>query len=279
MGDILKPASSPVSEGTPERRVFALDATGEAFATPIDPASLPDELRDLLASETAKLAVPCATCGHAADRHVGTVLPGGRVTMACKAGFGSAGSCPCAKFIATATPSTDAGAGATGMRGCGNHSCVIAKPNGVGTNGACTCPEWKLRARVTQLSGALTTPHLQHAEQAAEIASLKRAVEVRDQDAANVARGVSREFDARDRAYSEQAAKIVELEADKARLNELDALLHGDGEDVSLLGTSHAFVILSSDRHPGIIGETPGIRAALDALKSARSSPSGGEPV
>ncbi len=29
--------------------------------------------------------------------------------------------------------------------GCGSHSCVIAKPQGMGTNGLCTCEEPALR--------------------------------------------------------------------------------------------------------------------------------------
>ena len=35
--------------------------------------------------------------------------------------------------------------------GCGDHSCVIAKPEGMGTNDRCRCPEWKLQAYINWL--------------------------------------------------------------------------------------------------------------------------------
>lgn len=51
------------------------------------------------------------------------------------------------------------------------------------------------------------------------------------------------------------------------RLNGLAQLV--GREDVSLLGTAHGFVILSSESFPSIIGEEPGLRATLDALNTA----------
>ena len=32
------------------------------------------------------------------------------------------------------------------MEGCNDHGCLVAKPVGMGTNGRCRCPEWKLHA-------------------------------------------------------------------------------------------------------------------------------------
>ena len=37
------------------------------------------------------------------------------------------------------------------MNGCGNHNCVIKRPNH-GTNGPCSCPRWKLEARIKQMA-------------------------------------------------------------------------------------------------------------------------------
>lgn len=35
--------------------------------------------------------------------------------------------------------------------GCGDHSCVVARPNGMGTNGGCRCDEHALRRAVITL--------------------------------------------------------------------------------------------------------------------------------
>jgi hypothetical protein len=50
----------------------------------------------------------------------------------------------------------------TSSKGCGDHGCFVEKPTGMGTNGSCRCPAWKLqreifrlRAQVTFLKGAL----------------------------------------------------------------------------------------------------------------------------
>lgn len=37
------------------------------------------------------------------------------------------------------------------MNGCGDHSCVIAPPKGMGTNGGCRCDERALRLGARQL--------------------------------------------------------------------------------------------------------------------------------
>lgn len=37
------------------------------------------------------------------------------------------------------------------LEGCGDHSCVVAKPKGMGTNGGCRCDERRLRHAVQVL--------------------------------------------------------------------------------------------------------------------------------
>lgn len=37
------------------------------------------------------------------------------------------------------------------MQGCGSHNCVIQKPEGVGHNDRCRCPEWKLHREIMKL--------------------------------------------------------------------------------------------------------------------------------
>lgn len=40
--------------------------------------------------------------------------------------------------------------------GCGDHSCVVAPPRGMGTNGGCRCDERDLRRAVLSLRNQLT---------------------------------------------------------------------------------------------------------------------------
>ena len=40
-------------------------------------------------------------------------------------------------------------------RGCGSHSCVIEPPKGLGNNGPCRCPVWKLQAEINRLRAEL----------------------------------------------------------------------------------------------------------------------------
>ena len=35
--------------------------------------------------------------------------------------------------------------------GCGDHGCVIAPPEGMGTNGGCRCRDWKLKLYIQRL--------------------------------------------------------------------------------------------------------------------------------
>ncbi len=37
------------------------------------------------------------------------------------------------------------------MKGCGSHSCMIEKPEGMGTNSRCQCPAWKLHREIMRL--------------------------------------------------------------------------------------------------------------------------------
>ena len=41
------------------------------------------------------------------------------------------------------------------LTGCNDHSCIIQKPRGLGTNSGCRCPRWKAEMRIRQLSTAL----------------------------------------------------------------------------------------------------------------------------
>jgi hypothetical protein len=41
------------------------------------------------------------------------------------------------------------------IEGCGDNSCVVAKPRGMATNGGCRCDERKLRRAVQLLRAAL----------------------------------------------------------------------------------------------------------------------------
>ena len=40
-------------------------------------------------------------------------------------------------------------------RGCGDHSCIINKPEGQGTNGGCRCKPIYLRLRIQELEKEL----------------------------------------------------------------------------------------------------------------------------
>lgn len=44
--------------------------------------------------------------------------------------------------------------------GCGDHSCVVAKPNGMGTNGGCRCDGRELRRAVLTLKARLQAESL-----------------------------------------------------------------------------------------------------------------------
>jgi len=35
--------------------------------------------------------------------------------------------------------------------GCSSNGCIVEKPIGMGTNGQCTCPVWKLHKKITML--------------------------------------------------------------------------------------------------------------------------------
>jgi len=37
------------------------------------------------------------------------------------------------------------------MKGCNDHGCLVAKPAGMGTNGGCRCPVWKLHATIARV--------------------------------------------------------------------------------------------------------------------------------
>ena len=41
------------------------------------------------------------------------------------------------------------------LTGCNDHSCIVQKPLGRGTNSGCRCPKWKAEMRIKQLSTAL----------------------------------------------------------------------------------------------------------------------------
>ena len=41
------------------------------------------------------------------------------------------------------------------LTGCNDHSCVVQKPRGRGTNSGCRCPRWKAEMRIMELSTAL----------------------------------------------------------------------------------------------------------------------------
>lgn len=41
------------------------------------------------------------------------------------------------------------------MEGCGDNSCAVAPPQGIGTNGGCRCGERKLRAAVHTLKAEI----------------------------------------------------------------------------------------------------------------------------
>jgi len=45
-----------------------------------------------------------------------------------------------------------------GFTGCGDHSCIVKKPIGQGTNGGCRCPERVLKVIVRRLKKRLATP-------------------------------------------------------------------------------------------------------------------------
>ena len=41
------------------------------------------------------------------------------------------------------------------LTGCNDHSCIIQKPRGRGTNSGCRCSGWKAEMRIMELSTAL----------------------------------------------------------------------------------------------------------------------------
>lgn len=42
------------------------------------------------------------------------------------------------------------------MEGCSSHACMVAKPEGMGTNSTkCYCPEWKIRRLIFALTARL----------------------------------------------------------------------------------------------------------------------------
>lgn len=44
------------------------------------------------------------------------------------------------------------------MKGCSSHACMVAKPEGMGTNSTkCCCPEWRIRRAILGLSARLET--------------------------------------------------------------------------------------------------------------------------
>ena len=52
------------------------------------------------------------------------------------------------------------------VKGCGNHGCHVQKPKGLGTNGICTCMNWRgqrcvqeLRQHIAELERALSEAH------------------------------------------------------------------------------------------------------------------------
>lgn len=57
------------------------------------------------------------------------------------------------------------------LTGCGDHSCVIARPTGMGTNGGCRCPDYKLRHTIRVYRSDLAAARQEAAElQAARVA-------------------------------------------------------------------------------------------------------------
>lgn len=53
------------------------------------------------------------------------------------------------------------------LEGCGDNSCIVAKPKGMATNGGCRCDERRLRLAVMALHGEIARMNAERATNAA----------------------------------------------------------------------------------------------------------------
>lgn len=63
--------------------------------------------------------------------------------------------------------------------GCGDHGCLIEKPQGMGTNGNCRCPEWLLRREICRLKKLAVEQSERIAELETRIRRRERAMQLK----------------------------------------------------------------------------------------------------